>query len=171
MKASHRASTNQAILDVHPCGSGPYCSMLLHPCMLLSLHSSLWNCIASIQSSVASRCASGHSPGSPLKMGGGILTQGLELSSSPESESTLSSVSLPPKDLAIHFLFLECQEPPYMKASHRASTNQSILDVHACGSGSYCSMLLHPCMLLLAPSFPTFPLGVPSLSPCLSIFD
>ena len=40
---------------------------------------SLWNRIASIQSSAPSRWASGFSPGSPLNMGGGILTQGLDI--------------------------------------------------------------------------------------------
>ena len=69
-------------------------------------------------------------------MGGGILTQGLASSSSPESESPLSSVVFLPKGLAFHFLLLECQGLPSIKASHRAATNWSILEAYPCESRS-----------------------------------
>ena len=51
-----------------------------------------------------------------------------------------------------------------MKASHRAATNQSILEACPRGSGSYHSMSLHPHTLPLVPSFPSFSPEVPSLS-------
>ena len=68
-----------------------FCSV----CLNLSMLSFLSKSMASIQSSVANKWASGHSPGSPLNRGGGILTQGLRLSSSSESELSLPEGVLP----------------------------------------------------------------------------
>ena len=56
-------------------------------CLKLSMKSSGPIHIASIQSDAANKCASGLSPGNPLKTGGGILTLGLLLSSSGNGSS------------------------------------------------------------------------------------
>ena len=49
--------------------------------------------MASIQSSVANKCTSGLSPGSPLKIGGGILTLGLLSPSELLSQGQVHDVS------------------------------------------------------------------------------
>ena len=79
---------------------------------------------------------SGHSPGSPLNVGGGILTQGLESSSSLESESPLSSViSSAGGSCTSPFIFLSIKGHLLGMASCRAATSWSRIGVCPCGSG------------------------------------
>ena len=62
-------------------------------CLNLSIYWSSLECIASIQSSVAYMWVSGLSPGSPLKMGGGIFTLGVSSSSESGFKSGSGMIS------------------------------------------------------------------------------
>ena len=71
-------------------------AMWFKVCLNLSIYWSSLKHIASIQSSVTYMWASCLLPGSPLKMGGGIFTQGISSSSESKSGLRLGSGRIPP---------------------------------------------------------------------------